>query len=67
MLSSLLNILHDQFWIRKNMMIDPLKDISNRSAPLPTCDNIGIVDVALGPRMAFLELGHNLKLTDKFL
>jgi len=34
-------------------------------AALPAGDDVGIVDVALAPRMALLELGHDLKLTDQ--
>ncbi len=66
MLGGQLDVLHDQLGVREDVMVDALQDVADGCAALPTGYNVGVVDVALGPHMTRLELGHDLKLADQF-
>ena len=51
---------------RKTLVVDTLQNIADGRAALPAGDDVGVVYVALGPRVALNELGHDLKLADQF-
>ena len=66
MLGGQLDVVHDQLGVQENVVVDALQDVPDGRATLPASDNIGVVDVALGPSVALHELGNDLKLANQF-